>query len=284
MLSFVILHYKNVDDTVECLNSIKKLDNQEKISIIIVDNKSLSDEEKKILEEYTDDIILLDSNMGYAKANNIGCKYAIEKYNPDFIYVINNDTIVNQNDLLCRIKRLYDKYKFDCCGPKIITNFGDSVNPFPAYENIKQIKKVIAKNKLLLFIYNSKILNYILEKYLFIKYKFVKIKHLENANEDLINVALHGCAIIFSKKYLLKYKDPFYNETFLYHEEEFLVYRKNKDSLIFIYTPELEIFHKEGASLNFDKKDNRLKNLFRCKESTKSLEMLLDVMEDGGRI
>ena len=77
MLAFVILHYKNINDTVECLESIKKINNQEQIKIIIVDNNTLNEEEHELLKEYTEDIILLKDNLGFAKANNEGAKYAM---------------------------------------------------------------------------------------------------------------------------------------------------------------------------------------------------------------
>ena len=50
MISFVILHYKNINDTIECIESIKKLDRQKDISIIVVDNNSLNKNEIKYIE------------------------------------------------------------------------------------------------------------------------------------------------------------------------------------------------------------------------------------------
>lgn len=281
MLVFVILNYKNVNDTIECLESIKKIKHQNDIAIVVVDNNTLNDKDTLKLKKYTDNIVRLDKNLGFAKANNIGCKYAIEKYrNIEFIYVINNDTIINQVNLLELIKRDYDKYEFDLLGPKIITDGGDSVNPFNAYQDINEIKKVYNKNKLLIKIYENRILTYILETYFNIIHRLKKVKHLKNGDVLEVNVALHGCAIIFSKKYLDRYEFPFYNETFLYHEEEFLVYRRNKDNLKFVYDPEIEIFHKEGASLSSSIKNDRHRKLFRYKEVNKSLKKLIDLMEE----
>ena len=88
------------------------------------------------------------------------------------------------------------------------------------------------------------------------------------------NIPLHGCAIIFSKKYIDKYEYPFNNETFLFHEEEFLYNRVTKDNLISIYDPNLYVFHREGSSMKKKNKKSRLNKLFREKERLKSLEIL----------
>ena len=150
MISFVILHYKNMEDTIECIESINKLDQNNEISIVIVDNHSLSKNQEKQLRKYTPDLIINDENLGFAKANNIGCKYAIKKYKPDFLCVINNDIVINQSNFINEINKCYKETNFDFMGPKIITDGGESVNPFPVYEDLKQIEEFLIshyKNK-----------------------------------------------------------------------------------------------------------------------------------------
>lgn len=285
MISFIILHYKNFIDTVECIESIKNnIKTNKEISIIVVDNNSFSDEEKIKIKNYTEDIVLLNENKGFAKGNNAGCKYAIKKYNPDFLCVINNDTIINQKDFIDEIYNCYANTKFDFMGPKIITNNGDSVNPFFAYEDIELIKSKINYHKKLVFIYNNIILRNLLKVYINIKQIIKKRKKLENGKESKYDVALHGCALIFSKKYYMKYKNVFYEGTFLYHEEEFLNYRKNMDGLISYYDSNLSIFHKEGSSLNLSFKDDYDKLIFRNKEIVKSLEKYYEILKNKKKI
>lgn len=282
MISFVVLHYKNIDDTIECLNSIIHIQTKKRISIIVVDNNTLSIDDENQIKKYTSDIIKLDDNLGFAKANNIGSKYAIKKYKPDFLCVINNDTVIEQSEFIDEIYECYDKTNFDVMGPKIITNGGESVNPFPAYNSLEIINKKIKYTKKLIKIYNNFVLRNLLNLYLKIKRVFRKPIHLNNGKESLFDVSLHGCAIIFSKKYYKKFNDVFYNGTFLYHEEEFLEYRRKHNNLIFYYDSKLEIFHKEGASLNNKFKNNNYKKLiFRNKEILKSLELLKKVYEQG---
>ena len=273
MTSFIILHYKNLKDTIECIESINKIDGDK--SIIVVDNNSTTKKEQEIILKYTEDLILLKENMGFAKGNNEGCKYAIKKYHPDFLCIINNDIIIEQQDFCKKVTNDYEKYEFDALGPKILTDGGDSVNPFKTYDTIIEINSEIKKCKRKIRIFSSKTLSII--------YKFLSnIKHLiirkqikfENGKSMQFDVSLHGCAIIFSRKYYEKFDDVFYNNTFLYHEEEFLSLRRDKYKLNFMYDPYLEVFHKESASVNNEYKNNREKIVFRNNERLKSLILL----------
>ncbi len=279
MISFIILHYKNIIDTCECIESIKNLKDKN-ISIVVVDNNTLNKDDEKKLNKYKVDLIKLDSNMGYAKANNVGCKHAIEKYKPDFLCVINNDTVIKDKDFCKKIRDDYKEYEFDLLGPRIDTNNGDSVNPFPVYKTLEEVENKIEYNYKLIKIYKSRFLSFLLSIYL----KLHKSKKEKPVNGEKLEkgIALHGCAIVFSKKYYKRYKDVFYNETFLYHEEEFLYQRIMRDNLLSIYDPNFNIYHKEGASLNtrFDG-DRRKKLVFRHEEIVKSLMLLKKVIIEG---
>lgn len=275
MVSFVILHYKNIKDTLECIESILKLETNKKKSIIVVDNNTLTEQDEKLLEKHPIHLIKLQKNLGFAKANNIGCKYAIEHDKPDFLVVSNNDIIIEQNDF---IEKIYDEEAFDLLGPKIKTNGGQSVNPFPVYKTKEEVINQINKTKKLIKIYKNIILRNLLRIYISIKKLIKGEKLVYNGDKKQKGVALHGCFMIFSKHYYEKYEDIFFNDTFLYHEEEFLYQRIINDNLISIYDPSLEVFHKEGASLNSKYKNEYQKLIFKNEEILKSLELLEKTM------
>lgn len=283
MISFIILHYKNIKDTIECLKSIKNLNEQKKITIIVVDNNTLNETETKEIKKYTKDIIKLEENKGFAMANNIACNYAKEKYQPKYLCVINNDIVIEQKDFIKRIEELDKKYKFDILGPKINTNQGNSVNPFYAYSNLDEIKQKIKETQRLQKIYSNKFMGYALELSMKIKRIFRKPKILTNGEKEVTQVALHGCSIIFSEKYYKKFKNVFYPNTFLYHEEEFIFYRINKYNLKSVYSPYIEVFHKEGASLD-TRFENKLfeKKKFRYSYIEDSLQKLEKLYENEG--
>ncbi len=278
MTSFIILHYKNLKDTIECIESINRIDGDK--SIIVVDNNSTTEEEQKIILKYTEDLILLKENMGFAKGNNEGCKYAIKKYHPDFLCVINSDTIIEQKKFISEINNLYKKYNFDILGPKILPENSESCNPFKAYKNISDVNKKINYTKKLIKIYSSPILRNLLIIYS----KFKDIFRIKEKNTNGLKletgVPLHGCALIFSKKYYEKFSDIFYPNTFLFHEEEFLYLRCKQYNLTSLYSPSIEIYHKEGQSVNKTFNNRKYDSLiFRNKEILKSLELLKKEMK-----
>ncbi len=270
MMTFVILHYNNIDETMECLDSLEKFNS----NIVVVSNSKDYDN-LKMIEKRVSKVIINEENIGFAKANNIGCKYAIEHFQPDFLCVINNDVIIEQKDFITQVEKLYKKYKFDILGPKILPEESDSCNPFYAYKTLDEVRARIKYTEKLIKIYQNKFLRLLLNIYLKVKAPFRKEKKTTNGSSDQLNVALHGCALIFSKKYYKKYNDVFYNGTFLFHEEEFLALRAKENNLVMLYSPKIELYHKEGSSLSKKFQKKKYDSLiFRNKEILKSLKLL----------
>lgn len=270
MMTFVILHYNNIDETMECLDSLEKFNS----NIVVVSNSKDYDN-LKMIEKRVSKVIINEENIGFAKANNIGCKYAIEHFQPDFLCVINNDVIIEQKDFITQVEKLYKKYKFDILGPKILPEESDSCNPFYAYKTLDEVRARIKYTEKLIKIYQNKFLRLLLNIYLKVKAPFRKEKKTTNGSSDQLNVALHGCALIFSKKYYKKYNDVFYNGTFLFHEEEFLALRAKENNLVTLYSPKIELYHKEGSSLAKKFQKQKYDSLiFRNKEILKSLKLL----------
>lgn len=278
MYSFIILHYKNIEETIECLTKLQSLF-QDKCHMVIVDNNTLSKSEEKLIQKFTKDILKLDKNYGFAKANNKGIAYARKKYKSKYYIVMNNDVYIDDTNFLNIIEKDYKKYSFDMMGPYISSPSKESVNPFPVIKDIESLNKEILRCKKLIKIYSNPIMYFLLQVVLKIKHAIRKPNIPTNGDKTILDSPLHGCCIIFSDNYLKKYKYPFYDETFLFHEEEFLYQRVINDKLVSLYDPELKVFHKEGSSINKSNKKERLSKLFREKTRLKSLYLLIDVMQ-----
>lgn len=98
-VSIILLNYKGVKDTLECVESLEKID-YENYEIIVVENHS-EDNSYNILKDKIGQrhiIIEAPSNGGFAKGNNIGIEYAM-KNGADYILLLNNDTSVEENFL-----------------------------------------------------------------------------------------------------------------------------------------------------------------------------------------
>ncbi|WP_235715944.1 glycosyltransferase family 2 protein [Acetivibrio cellulolyticus] len=104
----VILNYKGLEDTIECIESLKKVKSKYNVSLVVVDNASGDGSDDGIKDRF-DDIIMIESeaNLGYSGGNNLGIRYAIE-HEADYVIIINNDTIVEE-DFIDGLVVNYDK-------------------------------------------------------------------------------------------------------------------------------------------------------------------------------
>lgn len=97
-ICIILVNYNGAEDTIECVKSIKKNEKKIDYEIVVVDNKSTDDSVEKL--RGIKDIILIESeeNLGFAKGNNLGIKYAMEN-NFDYILLLNNDTVVEVDSI-----------------------------------------------------------------------------------------------------------------------------------------------------------------------------------------
>ena len=209
----------------------------------------------------------------------MGIEYARNKYHSKFYIVMNNDVYINDKEFLNNIRFDYDKYKFDMLGPYISSPTGESINPFPVIKDEKSLRVEIERCLKLIKIYRHSLTYSLLQIGIKVKHLMHKPVLSKNGDKILLDSPLHGCCIIFSEKYLKKYKYPFYNETFLFHEEEFLYQRVMRDNLISMYDPNLKAFHKEGSSVKKNNKNERKSKLFREYNRLRSLYLLRDIMQ-----
>jgi GT2 family glycosyltransferase len=91
LVSLITINYDHIDDTVEFLESALKL-HYPNIEIIVVDNDSPKEKPTpEIIKRFpTVNFIQSEKNLGFAGGNNLGIKAA----KGDFLFLLNNDTIV----------------------------------------------------------------------------------------------------------------------------------------------------------------------------------------------
>lgn len=83
----------------QCLTSIKNLDYpKKKIKIIVVDNGSTDNSVSYIKNKFKNiDFVELKINAGFSVASNLGIKKAFVDYKPDYIALVNNDTMLDRS-------------------------------------------------------------------------------------------------------------------------------------------------------------------------------------------
>lgn len=105
-VSIIILNWNQWDITAQCLNSLRQLDYQN-FNIILVDNASDMPIPQNIVSIPNIVFLRNNSNLGFGRGNNIGIRYALNN-NAEYIWLLNNDTIVLENTL-SELKALMDK-------------------------------------------------------------------------------------------------------------------------------------------------------------------------------
>jgi len=286
---FVILNYNTFTETVECINSIERKIDIEEYMIIIVDNGSKDDSAKKLKATYCEstkvELIETHENLGFARGNNVGIKYANEHYEPDFMVVLNSDTELIQNDLYKKVSHEYENSGFVLLGPLILLADGrcdNSPHYPPTIEHVSQELKDFEREKKIIAtgLYRPYCgIRYF--KNLF-EYKVMRKKQPIHRNMDFHlyqqQVVLQGCFVIFSKK-AFDYVDGFMPDTFLYYEEPILYLELMKHNLVTVYDPEICIYHKDGRATGTVSKKSKDKLLFinRCYQD--SARILLEKLK-----
>lgn len=99
-VAIVIVNWNGYKDTSVCLSSLAKLRRKNiDVETIVVDNGSVNDSAAVIARDFPGVTLLkLDVNRGFTGGNNVGITYAMKR-GADFVWLLNNDTIVDPDAL-----------------------------------------------------------------------------------------------------------------------------------------------------------------------------------------
>jgi len=132
-ISIITVNYNGLKDTCTLIDSITFNDNME---MIVVDNGSIEDEAALISQHYPQvKTIRTDKNLGFAGGNNLGIKAAKGKY----LFLINNDTIFKDFNILPLIERLEPSPTIGMVCPKIRFAWGNNPIQFAGYTPLSKI-------------------------------------------------------------------------------------------------------------------------------------------------
>jgi len=118
-VAIIILNWNGWKDTIECLESVLRID-YPNYQVIVVDNGSSDDSAEHIREAYPS-VKLLETgkNLGWSGGNNVGIKYALRN-GSDYILVLNNDTVVRKDFLKPLVKTAQSGPDIGIVGGKIM--------------------------------------------------------------------------------------------------------------------------------------------------------------------
>ena len=247
----IILNWNGWEDTIECIESLQK-SNYKKFCIVVVDNDSSDNSVDNIknwinnnnrslqIKEYSYsescefydedlDLVLIKSykNLGFAGGNNIGIKYALSQKDSDYIWVLNNDVIVEEKCLFELVK--YSNYHKD------IGVIGSTIMEY--YDPTRIQYAGGASFNILTC--TSKM------RYAGIDIKDLDLKHtMENKDIDYVG----GCSMFFRRDVLFNV-GKLSEDYFLYFEEIDYSMKLRGSKYKIGWCKDSYIYHKCGASI-----------------------------------
>jgi len=119
LLFILLLNWNGWKDTVECIESCRKL-SYPHFRILIIDNGSTDGSEAMLRERFPDlDFIQTGVNLGFAGGNNVGIRYALEQ-GADYVWLLNNDTVVEPDALSALVQIAQADKTIGMVGSKIL--------------------------------------------------------------------------------------------------------------------------------------------------------------------
>lgn len=120
-ISLVVIHYNTEAETVACLRSLSQINTRGfKLQILILDNASKTPLVlPPSLQTNEFEVLRSESNLGFTGGNNLLIKYAIEKYDSDYVVLLNNDTVVDVDFLQAMYADIRKRPQVGFLTPKI---------------------------------------------------------------------------------------------------------------------------------------------------------------------
>ena len=215
----VVLNFNGAATLPACLTSILQSD-YPNFEIVVVDNDSKDESFEQAKTNFSRlHFIKNSSNIGFSKGNNIGIRFALEKF-ADHVFVLNNDAILKKTTLSSLLDTA-DKYpNAGIISPLILT--GDKKNIWFAGGKIEWNK--------------------------------MRAIHLTKAVSKLpySSEYLSGCALLI-KKEVFKKIGLFDERFFLYYEDADFSLRAKKAGFDLLVDPMVRIAHHEQSKNNNSK-------------------------------
>jgi GT2 family glycosyltransferase len=228
----VVLNWNGWEDTNECLASLMKL-GYPNFKILVVDNASTDASVSNIQQEFPKIRILqMSENRGYAAGNNEGIRYAMD-HGADYIWILNNDTVIEPDSLWPLVKKMEKNKSIGMCGSLL--------------KDYYQTEQVQALG-------GGRYYKWLgITRLLLPQTKGQNSYEVENIEQSLDFIL--GASMFVSKKFV--------DSTGLMNENYFLFYEeidwavRSKQTYKLGFAPKSVVYHKLNATLNIEKEDGQ---------------------------
>ena len=274
MFGYVILHYQSIEITKKCVDKLLMFSKTN--PIVIVDNCSPNGSGKQLEKMYSKciniTVIINEENQGFAKGNNLGYQYIKRIYSLNYVVVMNNDIMIEDNDFAVIIEQFMEKNEVDVCGPDMVTLKGNHQNPLQLKPyTSKYLQRRVRADKIKVLLLRTRLFWKLYENYK----KTNKIP-IRTKQPTVFDCILHGSCIIYGPEYIKREQNAFLPITYMYNEEailyDYLVHKGYKTG----YCSDVTILHMEGVSTSERIENKKKKVMFRFKNNIKSIEAQLE--------
>ncbi|MDR2040189.1 MAG: glycosyltransferase family 2 protein [Bacteroidales bacterium] len=219
LISVITVNYNQSDATCEMLESLYA-SGYPNLEVFVVDNaSSAADNAEKIKEKFPGVIFIQNKiNLGFAGGNNIALKEA----NGNYIYLLNNDTVIPEGNPECLVTVLADDPAIGVVCPKIKFYSDPDIIQFAGYTEMSE------------YTFRNRSIGY---------------AEPDNGQYDLRRETAfaHGAAMMLKREVIEK--TGLMNEHyFLYYEELDWSRRIRSKGYRIVYIPDTYILHKEALS------------------------------------
>jgi len=116
LVTIITVNYNQTEVTISFLESIRKI-SYKNIEVFVVDNASVASPEMRIKERFPEvNVIVSDTNLGFAGGNNLAIKQAKGKY----VMLLNNDTVVFPGFLEPLVEEMEKDGNVGVCSSKLL--------------------------------------------------------------------------------------------------------------------------------------------------------------------
>lgn len=232
--AIVILNYNTFEDSVVCVDSIKKYTACSSYKIYLVDNASPDKSGQLLASKYAQDdkvqVLISEKNLGFSGGNNIGIRKALEE-NAEYVYLLNSDIIL-QNDAFAFMQDAFASNKnVAIVGPSIYNPKGKYVQF--ARNGITTKSYLVSKKFFKIFFPSFK------NRSRFIDYPTDK--------DFIFSGMVSGCCFGMSSVFI-KENNCLDENLFMYYEEDILAYVLQKAKKNAMIVNKSRVVHNEGSS------------------------------------
>ncbi|MCE7626711.1 glycosyltransferase family 2 protein [Vibrio fluvialis] len=225
-VSYLILNYNSRFETTRLIKEISRFDRSN--TIIVVDNFSdeiIIEEDLKAINENVH-LLRAESNLGYARGNNLGLEYIYNEIDSKYVLVCNPDIFFTKDNVNKMIENIRKKEDVALSGLLMTDQYGNA-----------QVSAWKLPTLLQDFVMSSAVLK-----------KIIPMSNVYKNNENIVDVIQGAFFLADMDKF--KSVNFFDDRTFLYGEERLVGLKLKNSSLKIFYDNSSSFIHEIGSSIN----------------------------------